>query len=84
MGAIITYRRVLGAAEATTMMGLGVALLVFAAVSLLWPLAVAIPLAVLAIWVAISSLVRARELRAVRKREAEKDRAAPARQRKAL
>lgn len=84
MGAIITNRRVLGPAEATTMMGLGVALLVFAAVSLLWPLAVAIPLAVLAIWVAISSLVRARELRAVRKREAEKDRAAPARQRKAL
>ncbi|HJQ63808.1 MAG TPA: phospholipase D-like domain-containing protein [Burkholderiales bacterium] len=69
MGAAISNRRVLGPAEATTLLGLGVALLVFAAVSVLWPLAVAIPLALLAVWVAISSLVRARELRALRERD---------------
>jgi cardiolipin synthase len=71
MGAAISNRRVLGPAEATTLLGLGVALLVFAAVSVLWPLAVAIPLALLAVWVAISSLVRARELRALRERDEE-------------
>ncbi|MNC97341.1 hypothetical protein D3C83_149690 [compost metagenome] len=49
---------------------LGVALLVFAAVSLLWPLVVALPLAALSIWIALSSLARARALRAARSREA--------------
>lgn len=83
MGAVITNRRVLGPAEATTMTGLGVALCVFAAVSLLWPLAVAVPLAILAIWIAISSFVRARELRAMRKSEAGKERPARKRARKA-
>lgn len=73
MGAAITNRRVLGPAEANTMMGLGVALLVLAAVSVLWPLVVAVPLAVLAVWVAVSSLVRARELRAAGRREADEE-----------
>lgn len=74
MGAAITNRRVLGPAEANTMMGLGLALLAFAAVSVLWPYFVAVPLAVLAAWVAVSSLVRARELRSAGRREAEASR----------
>jgi cardiolipin synthase len=71
MGAAITNRRVLGPAEANTMAWLGVALLAFAAVSVLWPLVVAIPLAALAAWVAVSSLARARELHVARSRETE-------------
>ena len=76
MGAAITNRRVLGPAEATTMLGLGIALLLFAAISVLWPLAVAIPLAILAVWMALSLLVRARELRAARRRETDAERMA--------
>jgi cardiolipin synthase len=64
MGAAITNRRVLGPAEANTMIGLGIVLLLIAAVSLIWPLVVAVPLATIAMWIAVSSLVRARELRA--------------------
>jgi cardiolipin synthase len=77
MGAAITNRRVLGPAEATTLLWLGIALLMFAVVSVIWPLAVAIPLALLAAWMALSSFVRARELRAMRAREAEDERARP-------
>jgi cardiolipin synthase len=77
MGAAITNRRVLGPAEATTLLWLGIALLVFAGVSLIWPLAVAIPLAVLAAWIALSSFARARELRAMRAREARDERVRP-------
>jgi len=73
MGAAITNRRVLGPAEATTLLWLGIGLLVLATVSVLWPLAIAVPLALVAVWVAISSFVRARELRAMRLREAEED-----------
>ena len=69
MGAVITNRRVLGPAEANTMVGLGVALLAFAAVSVLWPLVVAVPLAALAVWVAVSSLARAHELNVARSRD---------------
>jgi hypothetical protein len=53
------------------MAGLGVALLAFAAVGVLWPLVVAIPLAALAVWVAVSSLARAHELNVARSRETE-------------
>lgn len=66
MGAAITNRRVLGPAEANTMLGFGIALLGFAGLSLLWPFFVAVPLALLAIWIGISALARARELRAGR------------------
>ena len=71
MGAAITHRRVLGPAEATTLLGLGIGLLLLAMVSLLWPLAVAIPVALIAVWVALSSIARARELRAARQRESQ-------------
>lgn len=73
MGAAITNRRVLGPAEANTMMWLGVALLVFAVVGVLWPLVVAVPLAALAVWVAVSSFARARELRAARRAETDEE-----------
>ncbi|OGA54248.1 MAG: cardiolipin synthase B [Betaproteobacteria bacterium RIFCSPLOWO2_12_FULL_62_58] len=77
VGAAITNRRVLGPAEAGTMIGVGVALLVFAAVTVSWPLLVAVPLALLAAWVAVSFLVRAHELRNAGKRAEEEGRAAP-------
>ncbi|OGA38849.1 MAG: cardiolipin synthase B [Betaproteobacteria bacterium RIFCSPLOWO2_12_FULL_62_13] len=80
VGAAITNRRVLGPAEAGTMLGVAVALLAFAAVALLWPLVVGVPLALLAAWVAVSLLVRSRELRAAGRREAEEEKRA-ARQR---
>jgi len=71
VGAAITGRRVLGPAEARIMGAAGVALLVLGLVALLWPWAVAVPLAVLAIWLAGSLLFRAWVLR--RERAEEKD-----------
>lgn len=71
VGAAMTGRRVLGPAEARIMGAAGVALLVLGLVALLWPWAVAMPLAVLAIWLAGSLLFRAWVLR--RERAEEKD-----------
>ncbi|HSL50260.1 MAG TPA: phospholipase D-like domain-containing protein [Candidatus Deferrimicrobiaceae bacterium] len=71
VGAAMTGRRVLGPAEARIMGAAGVALLVLGLVALLWPWAVAVPLAVLAIWLAGSLLFRAWVLR--RERAEEKD-----------
>jgi cardiolipin synthase len=59
VGAAMTGRRVLGPAEARIMGAAGVALLLLGVVALLWPRAVAVPLAVLAIWLAGSLLFRA-------------------------
>lgn len=73
VGAAITNRRVLGPTEAGTMIGVGVALLAFAAVIVLWPRLVAVPLALLAAWVAVAFLAQARELRAAGKQEAEEE-----------
>lgn len=73
VGAAITNRRVLGPAEAGVMLGVGVALLAFAVIAVVWPLFIALPLALLAAWVAVSLLVQARELRAARRREAEEE-----------
>ena len=63
LGAAITNRRVLGPAEAGTMVGTGAALLVLAVVAVAWPLIVVAPLAVLAVWIALSLLTRAHRLR---------------------
>jgi cardiolipin synthase len=63
VGAAIVNRRVLGSTEAGTMAGVGLALLAVAAAMLWWPLAVAVPLAGLGGWVALSLLVRAWRLR---------------------
>ncbi len=59
VGAAMTGRRVLGPAEARIMGTAGVALLALGLVALLWPRIVAVPLAVLAIWLAMSLLFRA-------------------------
>ena len=63
VGAAMTGRRVLGPAEARIMGTAGVALLVLGLVALLWPRVVAVPLAVLALWLAASLLFRAWALR---------------------
>jgi cardiolipin synthase len=70
VGAAITNRRVLGPAEAGLMAGTGLALLVLAAAVIAWPLIIALPLAALGVWMALSFLVRATELRAERRRDA--------------
>jgi cardiolipin synthase len=63
VSAALTNRRVLGASEAGVMAKFGAALLGVALLGLLWPLAVAVPLAILATWVGMSFLVRAWKLR---------------------
>jgi cardiolipin synthase len=69
VGAAIADRRVLGPAEAGIMTGVAIAFLLLAAIGVLWPLAIALPLALLAFWSAVSLLVRARELRAAGRRQ---------------
>lgn len=68
VGAAIADRRVLGPAEAGIMAGVALVFLVLATIGILWPLAIALPLALLAFWSALALLVRARELRADAKR----------------
>lgn len=63
VSAAITNRRVLGPAEAGTMAKVGVVLLVLATVAVLWPLAVAVPAAVLGAWLALALLAKAWRLR---------------------
>ena len=70
VGAAMTGRRVLGPAEARIMGTAGVGLLLLGVVALLWPRAVAVPLAVLAIWLAGSLLYRAWRLHRERVDEA--------------
>jgi cardiolipin synthase len=70
VGAAMTGRRVLGPAEARIMGAAGAALLLLGVVALLWPRAVALPLAVLAIWLAGSLLYRAWRLHRERVDEA--------------
>ena len=64
VGAAIANRRILGPAEAGIMAWVGAALLALAAMSLLWPVLVVVPLAVIFVWTGVSLLIRARELRA--------------------
>jgi cardiolipin synthase len=64
VGAAITDRRILGPAEAGLMTGVGMALLAFSALALAWPLLVALPLAALGAWIALTFLVKAFKLRA--------------------
>ena len=64
VGAAITNHRPLGPAEARVMAAGGVLLLLFAALTVIWPRLVTIPLALLAAWVATTLLVRAIRLSA--------------------
>ena len=59
VGAAITNRRVLGPAEARVIATAGVLLLVLSGVAMMWPRVVAIPLAVVLGWVALSLFFRA-------------------------
>jgi cardiolipin synthase len=62
IGAAITNRRILGPAEAKIMVFASVVLLALAAVALVWPLVLMIPLALFAIWLAIALLIKAYRL----------------------
>jgi len=77
VGAAIVNRRLLGPAEASIMLIVGLALLVLAGVGLMWPLAVAVPLTALATWVAVSLLVRAGQLLRRRDRERQQGETGP-------
>ena len=59
VGAALTNRRELGPAESHLMLGAGILLCVVAVVAVLWPWVLTIPLAALAGWVGIASLLRA-------------------------
>lgn len=63
VGAAVADRRVLGPAEAGLMTRVALALLAFSIVGLVWPLAIVLPLVLLAFWVAVSLLIGARALR---------------------
>jgi len=65
----MTGHRVLGPAEAIIAGVAGLGLLVLAVLALIWPRAIAVPLAAIALWVAVSLLVRAHALRRARTRE---------------
>jgi cardiolipin synthase len=68
VGAAITNHRTLGPAEARIMFSVAWLLLIQTIVAIFWPRAVAVPLALLGGWVAISLLVRAYRLRSRRDR----------------
>lgn len=63
VGAAITNHRVLGPAEAGIMAMVALVMLVLVAIGLLWPLAVALPLSALGLWIALSLLARAYTLK---------------------
>jgi cardiolipin synthase len=63
VGAAIADRRVLGPAEARLLGAIGIVLLVFSFLAVLWPRLVVVPFAIVAVWVALALLVRAWRLR---------------------
>jgi cardiolipin synthase len=69
VGAAMTGRRVLGPAEARIMAAAGIALLILGLLAAVWPRLIAVPLAAIAIWLAVSLLVRAWTLRRERAEE---------------
>lgn len=76
VGAAITNRRVLGSAEAGIMIRVSLLLLGLAAVSVVWPRVISVPLAVLGTWVAASTLLRGIKLYRERGRQAAAEAAA--------
>lgn len=71
VGAALTDRRELGAAEAGPLLGAAALLGALALVLALWPRAIAWPLAVLAVWLAIGLAARSRALRRRARRESD-------------
>lgn len=69
VGAALTNRRVLGPAEASLLGTVGLILLLVAAAAVAWPEVLAWPLALIATWVGVVMLDRARRLRRARKRD---------------
>jgi cardiolipin synthase A/B len=65
VGAAITSRLVLGAAEAKIMMFGGITLLALAALASLQPLLLVVPFAVIAAWIGLSLLIKANHLRKI-------------------
>jgi cardiolipin synthase len=63
VGAVLTNRRVLGPAEASLIGTIGLVLVLVAVVGVLWPPILAWPIALLAAWIAVVMLARARRLR---------------------
>jgi cardiolipin synthase len=63
VGAVLTNRRVLGPAEASLIGTIGLVLVLVAVVGVLWPPILAWPIALIAAWVAVVMLARARRLR---------------------
>ena len=59
VGAAISNRRTLGAAESGLMLSIALGFVVLALLALFAPLAITVPLAVLALWIAVTLLVRA-------------------------
>jgi cardiolipin synthase len=68
VGAAITNHRVLGPAEARIMLAAAVLLLCIAAVFIVWPRYIGIPVALVVTWLAISLAIRAYRLYVKRKR----------------
>src|SRR5690606_29183039 len=62
VGAAMADRRVLGPAEARIMIGVAVVFMALAVIGIVWPLAIALPLSLLASWTAVSLLIRGRAL----------------------
>jgi hypothetical protein len=67
VGAAMTNHRVLGPAESRVLVVSGVALLAITALAVVWPAALAFPLAVLTMWIGASLLWRAIRLGTRRK-----------------
>jgi cardiolipin synthase len=63
VGAALTEQRVLAPTEARLVAIVGALLLVIAVAAVLWPLVVAIPLAIIFLWVSIALLIKAHSLR---------------------
>ena len=63
VGAALTNRRTLGPAEAGVMAKMGLALLLLAVLGIIWPEFVAVPVGVIAGWIGLALIVKARRLR---------------------
>lgn len=73
VGAAVTGRRALGPAEARIMGGAGVTLVALALLGLVWPRVIAVPVAVIALWVALGLLLHARTLHRERTERAKRE-----------
>jgi cardiolipin synthase len=63
VSAALTNRRALGPAEAGVMAKMGLALLLLAVLGIIWPEFVAVPVGVIAGWIGLALIVKARRLR---------------------